>query len=227
MSTGKTAVLFFSRTLNDEYASSAYGLGYQRFSSLYRFLVNKTLTTVRRAGLPVEEVYSDQQIGQTFGERLMNSLKEVTRYGFTKVIIVGNDAPELTTEDILTADRMLGNQVNVLGRDKRGGAYLIGLNLEQFDLSSLKDIRWQSKDVSTQLEQTLGEVYDLSVKRDINSSYDFYDLLKTRASLSKGVLKFLRKLVHVVLKAIFTSPKIQNPLLDVYLDRGPPSLALR
>lgn len=226
MSFGKTAVLFFSRTLNDEYGTGSFGLNRKGFSELYKFFVNKTLKTVRDAGLPLIEAYSNQQVGDTFSERLINSLKSVSDRGFERVIIIGNDAPQLSVDDILSASTALDEGVNVLGKDKRGGVYLIGLDLKAFKPTDLNGIQWHSNSVFHQLSAVLGDVHELSERHDINWVADLKSLLNVKGTLAFGIRRFL--------KLIFASPKkishkhlITNFfILEDHLDRGPPHPAL-
>lgn len=224
MSSDKTAVLFFSRTLNDEYGASSFGLNREGFSSLYKFFVNKTLKTVEKSGLPLVEAYSNQQVGKTFSERLINSLESVSQKGFERVIIIGNDAPELSVKDIQSANDALDKDLSVLGRDRRGGVYLIGLDLRRIKSSALEGIQWHSANVHHQLSLLLGDVHELSDKCDINQTKDLKLLLKLKGSLSQGVRRFL--------KLIFTPRNefssgylfIQSIILADRLDRGPPCL---
>lgn len=225
MSSDKTAVLFFSRTLNDEYGASSFGLNREGFSSLYKFFVNKTLKTVEESGLPLVEAYSNEQVGDTFSERLINSLESVSQKGFERVIIIGNDAPELSVKDIQSANTALDRGLSVLGRDKRGGVYLIGLDLKKVKSSTLRGIQWHSANVHHQLSLLLGDVHDLSDKCDVNQTKDLKRLLKLKDSLSQGVLRFL-KLIFTPRNEISPSYLfIQYFILTACLDRGPPRLA--
>ncbi len=225
MSTGKTAVLFFSRTLNDEYGAGSFGLNRKGFSKLYKFFVNKTLKTVEEAGLPLIEAYSDQQVGDTFNERLTHSLALVTQKGFERVIIIGNDSPELSVSDIHSADHALDNGQSALGRDARGGVYLIGLDLSKIDSSTLAGIQWHSTSVYDQLSLQLGDVYKLTDKRDINKIEDLRVLLKCTSALSQGVRKFLKLILVSLITVTRGYQLIEHLILQNHLDRGPPHRA--
>lgn len=222
MSSDKTAVLFFSRTLNDEYGASSFSLNRKGFSKLYKFFVNKTLETAKNAGLPLIQVYSNQQVGNTFSERLINSLKLVTEQGFERVIIIGNDAPDLTVDDIRLAETALEKGSSVLGQDNRGGVYLIGLDLQKFDLSLLAGVNWHSNKVYQQLTSLLDGVFDLSNKVDVNQLGDLKKLWKVNNTLSQGIIRFFKRLMSLGNWVSWGIESIQTRILETFVNRGPP-----
>lgn len=225
MSTGKTAVLFFSRTLNDEYVANSLQLERQRFSKLYQFLVKKTLRTVEASGLSLIEVYSDQQVGNSFGERLANSIQTVSEKGFDKVIIIGNDAPELSVDNLRLADKALNEGQQVLGSDIRGGVYLIGVDLQQINADQLACISWHSNKVFDELSTFLGHFRKLSTKSDVNSLADLSLLLNVRSTLSQGVRAFLKSVLSSWGKVIKKIIGISFSIGNTQVNRGPPILA--
>ena len=226
MSFGKTAVLFFSRTLNDEYGAGSFGLNRKGFSTLYKFFVNKALKTVEEAGLPLIEAYSNQQVGDTFSERLIHSLKSVSDKGFERVIIIGNDAPQLSVDDMLSAETALNEGVNVLGKDKRGGVYLIGLDLKTFNSAHLQRVQWHSTHVYRQLSKLLGDAYELSERYDINRISDLKSLMNVRGTLTLGIRRFLKLIITFQHKISQKHLIIKFFIFEDHLDRGPPHPAL-
>lgn len=81
------------------------------------------------------------QHGSSFGQRLDNAVRTLTDLGYTKVVIVGSDCPDLGTQDIEQAFAALKDRQLVLGPDHRGGCYLIGLDVQ--DLCRLQGVHWQ------------------------------------------------------------------------------------
>ncbi|OEK05438.1 TIGR04282 family arsenosugar biosynthesis glycosyltransferase [Roseivirga misakiensis] len=224
MSIGNTAILFFSRTQHDEFKAKTFGLRKARFADLYKFLVKKSLNTAKSTGLPVIEIYSDQQEGSDFGERLTAALKTVSDRGYSKVIVIGNDAPELTVNDILTADKQLSAGKQALGKDRRGGAYLIGLDITKDYNSVIKDVDWGSHKIYEQLSSKLGEVYELDRKIDLNYKQDIRLLICHQHQLTRGVLKFFKSFIKPFFSLDF-SPEFQSGDYNfAYSDRGPPVL---
>lgn len=224
MTSGNTAILFFSRTQQDEFCAKSLGLNRNRFGDLFRFFRNKALATARQTGIPVIESYSDQQQGQTFSERLTNELRSVADQGFDNVIIIGNDAPGLSLEDLLLANRQLGQGKNVLGKDKRGGAYLIGISLRDFDLSLLKQIEWHSSSVYRQLSEQLSSVYELAQKTDINNVLDIKQLIRTVSEITSAAIAYLRTLFFSIHQSVSIYNFIGTSVVTRPAHRGPPWL---
>lgn len=194
MSQGNTAILFFSRTLNDEFHAKSFGLTRKRFARLYRFFINKTLGTARASGIPVIEAFSNEQVGNSFAEKLINALEHVKSKGFRHVIIIGNDTPELSVSDLQIAEKALASGKQVLGKDERGGTYLIGLDLESIQLSRLSDIEWHSAKVYAQLRSLMGSIYELGLLTDLNKYKDVLTFITNASALSRNVLRFFRRL---------------------------------
>ncbi|MFY0592853.1 DUF2064 domain-containing protein [Roseivirga sp.] len=225
MAIGKTAILFFSRTQQDEHKAKTFGLSDSHFANLYKFVVNKALSTAYATGLNVIESYSDQQKGNSFNERLIHALKQVSEQGYKRVIVIGNDSPELTTDDVLIAEKQLANGCHVLGKNKRGGVYLIGIDFESFDLSRLAEVRWNSNAVFTQLKLQLESIYELAIKHDLNERSDIRDLIKSKNGLGRGIFTFLLNLLRSLTILQFRGQRLSHQKLQVALSyRGPPSL---
>ena len=222
MSTGKTAVLFFSRTLNDEFSAKPLGIDKHRFSSIYKFFVNRSLNSAKETGLPVLESYSDQQKGSSFGERLINSLESVKAKGYENVIVIGNDAPELVSKDIHFAEEQLTEGYHVLGKNHRGGAYLIGLKLTDLYVPSLEQIDWNSQFVFEQLSDLLGLISELKAKNDVNSIKDILIILRKSDWLKRSVLAFISGLLTPIFRVKVCLNFHATSLLENQNRRGPP-----
>lgn len=223
MSSDQTAVLFFSRTLNDEFGAKSFGLNQRGFSALYKFFVNKTLQTVRSSGLPLIEFYSDRQVGNTFNERLTHSLRVAAEEGFTNVIIIGNDTPELSADDLLNAEKALEQGHDVLGQDAHGGVYLIGLVLGKSKSVDFRAVQWHSRNVYKQLSDQLECVFELSAKNDLNTLSDFKALLRFPTTFSRGLRFYLKRILFQKYRfeGLFIWVKIFAT--DTPIVRGPPS----
>ena len=224
MQESQTAILFFSRSLNDEFQAKGFGLSFHLFERFYRFQQKKTLSTLKRSGLSVFESYSDHQVGDSFGERLHYDLQSIKNKGFRSVIIVGNDTPELDKNDLATAERYLNQGIPVLGEDERGGAYLMAFPFDHINLNLLNGIEWHSKQVFKQLKHLLAPSYELDRKKDLNTKVDLKEILKG-GSISRGVRSFFRSLFKTQKKSfpeIFAKALLQ---LSTTSRRGPPTLA--
>ena len=220
----KTAILFFSRTLKDEFKSKSFGLGLKHFTRLYRLLKGRTLTEARASGLLVIESYSDSHKGDSFAEKLINELSVLKQKGFESAIVIGNDTPELTSNDILSAADYLKLGEHVVGRDKRGGAFLIGLNLKKLELNNLLNVSWQTRSVATELGSMLEARFLIKDVQDINSRVDIAGFSRKCSGLSSGFIKLLKLLLE---KRVF-GVQVPNSkqfweASELTILRGPPS----
>ena len=59
-------------------------------------------------------------------------------------MVIGNDCPALTTTHLLRAVNQLHSAPVVLGPDRRGGLYLLGLTRAVFEQLSLPSLPWQT-----------------------------------------------------------------------------------
>ncbi|KYG85180.1 hypothetical protein AWW67_15820 [Roseivirga seohaensis] len=220
-----TAILFFSRNLKEEFLAKNVGLNIQQFSNLFNLLVKKTQRTIGQTQIPVKTLFSDEQIGSSFGERLTNGISNLFSEGFENVIVVGNDAPELSSEDLLWVKNKLENGKNVLGRDSHGGAYLIGVSKKDFCTTAFLNIDWNTKLVFNQLKLLLSSEELENRLIDLNEKSDFQNILKQGLHLSKTFKQILKAIFSNYTSHTnfnFTLPKsIWFQLTEL---RGPPSL---
>ncbi len=179
-----TALLFFSRTAARE-ASCKHllrGSTKQNYKVIEAF-IQRTYKVAEKSGLPLFISTEDQQKGNSFGEKLSASVQSVFDKGFRKVIIIGNDCPQLTAQTIREAAFQLEMYDQVLAPTKNGGAYLIGLTQKTFSIEAFTTIRWQSSFAFDDLKNLfLFSVFLLPPLNDVNV---FDDLRKQIFSLSK------------------------------------------
>lgn len=124
------------------------------------------------------------------GERLQRAFRESFAHGFSRVVIIGSDCPQLTCKDIVSAWNELACKDVVLGPAADGGYWLIGLRSNQAAL--FQNIPWSSEVV---LETTLNRIRDaklsyhfLRTLSDIDTENDWKSYLKKmgdRERLSK------------------------------------------
>jgi len=182
----KKAVLIFAAEVRQDLFSR--GLS-ERFAELLRGpSVNSDITSIADIHLfttaksAAEQGFFDhQQSGASFGERLTNAVRELVQLGYTEIVVVGSDCPELQSGDIATAFQKLDSHRLVIGPDHRGGCYLIALHAE--DSAKLSDVRWQVNTDCAELQLIFGSArtFLLRVKHDIDSIADIR-LLATRNS---------------------------------------------
>ncbi|MGO9611653.1 MAG: TIGR04282 family arsenosugar biosynthesis glycosyltransferase [Dissulfurispiraceae bacterium] len=121
------------------------------------------------------------QHGQDLGERMKNAFIETFKSGGSKVVLIGSDVPDITTE-IVDAAFELDPYDAVIGPALDGGYYLIGFKHDTFLPYIFEGIKWGT---STVFEDTLHilESNDCQVKvlpewRDVDFFDDLMDLFE-------------------------------------------------
>jgi uncharacterized protein len=215
-----TAILFFSRSLKEEFLAKPFGLSAQRFSTFYNCLLKKTRTTLESIDVDIIESFSTSQKGKHFGGRLTNAVLDVFNKGYENVIIVGNDAPSLSPDHLFQAKTLIEQGNNVIAPDTHGGAFLIGISKRSFDEKRFKSIHWGTKTVFDELKFVF-EPEELQVKvTDLNDLNDVKRLLELDNSLPHNFRKLLKNI-------FFSSHPSANVLIRVFQDFSLQTLALR
>jgi uncharacterized protein len=119
-------------------------LGAQKALEIYRLLLQHTADITRT--LPADKVvfYSDfveaediwdnalyqkrRQEGSDLGERMERAFAWAFRQGYSQVVIIGSDCPEISAGIIDLAFTVLREQAAVIGPARDGGYYLLGMN---------------------------------------------------------------------------------------------------
>lgn len=114
-------------------------------------LFHHTEGIIKNSGLPC--IHSDEhtQRGHNFGSKLGNAIEDVFSLGFSSVIILGNDCPELNQDVIESAHQQLKNNQLVIGPSQCGGVYLMGFQQANFDKTAFQNLPWQSEDLQDAL----------------------------------------------------------------------------
>lgn len=174
-----TAILLFSRTAAAEATGKRYAQRGDENVRVATALIDRTRRTLDRTDLPVYHIDESGQRGHDFGTRLAVAVSEVFGLGHQHVIVVGNDCPSLTSRHLAAAARRLAEGVNVLGADRRGGAYLIGLTAASFQHERFAALDWQTAGLFDQL-CALGEgavllpsLADINTLDDLRRAWSF------------------------------------------------------
>lgn len=139
-----TAVLLFTRTLAEESKAKRFRIGGNDASPVVaQSLIRKSEHIVIDSGLPYFIIDSSQQVGHTFGQRLSHAVNSVFTYGFERVIIIGNDCPNLKTMDVSQVNLQLACKDLVLGPATDGGAYIIGLKKACYHEAQFSNLDWE------------------------------------------------------------------------------------
>jgi len=220
------AVLLFAHSSKETEYRKPLFKGQKINSKFHKELANKICTTLKQSDIPVYVFNECKQIGNNFGERISNSIEAVFSKGYSKVIVIGNDCPELNHNDLVKAKRLLDEHNDcVIGPDERGGAYLIGLSKKAFTRENFENLSWQSSGMANSLReyiiQSEGSVKYLVQKFDLNESFDIKRYLAKSLWLFKVLINlFVERFIGALYSLIYS--------YSFYLQasrRGPPVLA--
>lgn len=94
------------------------------------------------------------QRGATFGDRLRNVIADLAAAGFTRIILLGADVPDLPSSALDEAVRLTADPgVVVTGPSDDGSFYLLGLTVQNHAVPELFDgVRWGTPDMRDDVE---------------------------------------------------------------------------
>ncbi|KGL58578.1 TIGR04282 family arsenosugar biosynthesis glycosyltransferase [Polaribacter sp. Hel1_85] len=190
----KNLLLIFTRNpeLRKVKTRLAKTVGEETALEIYTFLLQKTCNIASRVNADKAVYYSvkirendiwdanvfqkHQQVGQDLGIRMLNAFKNGFTAGYEKVLIIGSDLYDLTSENIENAFLQLDTNDVVLGPAVDGGYYLLGMNTLQEKV--FKNKNWGTETVR---KDTLNDLKDkkvklLAFKNDIDVYEDLLDI---------------------------------------------------
>ncbi|KRQ85797.1 2-phospho-L-lactate guanylyltransferase [Caloramator mitchellensis] len=135
------------------------------------------------------------QQGETIGDRMYNSAEFILQK-YDKVLIIGSDVPEITSEVILDSFDKLKRYDIVIGPTYDGGYYLIGLKKIKKQIFN-NEIRWGCESV---FESTLNYIKECSLSYelvpkcyDIDTKEDLIEFFKRNSKylMAKNTYKFI------------------------------------
>lgn len=226
----KTAILIFSRYAVEESKAKGYAayIGKKGGSALAAHLIDYTIRESKETGLPVFTYFSNIQVGNSFGERLANSVEDVYAKGFSNVIVLGTDSPSINCAVIASvASELLSNEI-VLGPAKDGGVYVIGINQKAYDRNSFISLPWLTSSVFTSLVQYASTAKSSLFVETIGEDFDeVSSMLEWKSANSYNPIS----LVFDAIIAVYKSYKYNVSFSSYYLYntpgtinfRGPPS----
>jgi len=180
----KTAILIFTRTASGEAAVKTFHAvaGKSGNTLIARYLIRETTRTARLTRFPVFLHY-DQNAGEaTFGERLADAIESVWQRGFTRVVAIGNDSPELTSGILNNTLSLLQEGKLVLGPAADGGFYLIGFSKNQYHRGQFIQLPWQTQNLQrgwvASYPAAPTDTMWLEELHDIDHASDFRQLLQ-------------------------------------------------
>ena len=179
---GPTAVLLFARRAGAE-AVAKSALGGRASAAACGVMRDRARSVARASGLPVLEWDERRQRGRTFGARLVHGVEAALARGYEHVIVIGGDCPELKPRDLRAAADALERGSNVLGRDLRGGAFLLGLAGRDFDPERLAGLPWETRRLADAFSIAFATTVELAARRDVNTVADLDDVSRRLSGL--------------------------------------------
>jgi len=227
-----TAVLIFSRTEQDEAIQKQFTPANLKSKNrlIAKALIQSTLQTVKKTNLPFYIIDSENQQGNSFGEKFSNAIKTIFNKGFENVITLGNDCPNLSVNNILTAEDNLKFNRTTLGPAKDGGIYLMAINKDSFDFDHFKNLQWQTDRLFSSITEFLSKIGKstsiLVKKADIDSYADLINFLSlsSKNNFKEEIRRILNDVIVEFQINNFTSKKLSFPHQTFGL-RAPPFAA--
>lgn len=163
----KKALIIFVRNpvLGKVKTRIAASIGDNKALAVYKHLLQNTKDMVSELDVIKHVFYADelnqndlwngnekhQQIGDGLGQRMKNAFKYLFEKGYTKILIIGSDCYELTSDILHSAFEKLDHSATVIGPASDGGYYLLGMRSPYLFL--FDNIKWSTDIV---FYQTLG-----------------------------------------------------------------------
>ena len=175
-SNNKNLLLIFARNpeLGKAKTRLAKTVGDETALEIYKFLLEKTRDVSLEVASDKAIYYSvkirehdiwdrnnyqkHQQVGEDLGFRMQHAFKNGFDTGYEKVMIIGSDLYDLTTQNIENAFKELDNNDIVIGPAEDGGYYLLGMKSLQKKVFKNKD--WGTETVR---QDTLADLKDKKV----------------------------------------------------------------
>ncbi|HEX9724150.1 MAG TPA: DUF2064 domain-containing protein [Vicinamibacteria bacterium] len=239
-----SAVVLFTLTPEAEGARKNLGLaGSGRAAALFAALIEHVETVCAgltdadllvasrsRVELPAGARWLHQR-GRNFGESLRLAVEEAFALGYRRVVVLGNDAPEISRDYLETAlDELSGNERQaVVGPATDGGYNLLGLT--EPCSAAFEAMPWGSSHVAELTTERLREsgfqVAHLRALADIDDARALVRFLSRRRAGLERLIRRIRELSEPVCWAIEETPHHHEQLAIAGPPRlrAPPSLA--
>jgi uncharacterized protein len=173
----------------------AKDIGEERALEIYRLLLQQTLNVAAGAEASKEVWYSSYienkdevnekvhkkklQQGDNLGDRMKFAFNNAFSNGFEKVVIIGSDCPELTSELLNEAFRLLDQNDVVIGPSEDGGYYLLGKS--KYEPGLFDGVQWSTQNVFRQtIEKAVKKSLTVTLLQPLNDIDTLEDLRKSR-----------------------------------------------
>lgn len=182
----KNLLLIFTRNpeLGKVKTRLAKTVGDETALKIYKFLLQKTRDISSKVTSDKAVYYSvkirnndiwdtnsyqkHQQLGEDLGFRMLNAFKNSFDAGYKKVLIIGSDLYDLSTERIDIAFNELDTNDVVIGPAEDGGYYLLGMNTLQENIFKNKEWGTDTVRKDTLVDLKDKKVHLLSALNDVD-----------------------------------------------------------
>jgi hypothetical protein len=189
--TSKKALIIFTRNpeLGKCKTRLAKTVGDESALDIYKYLLQHTAQLSEKVKADKYVFYSENikrddiwnsavfnkklQEGDDLGQRMEHAFAELFELGYEKVLIIGSDLLDLTSDDVTEAFELLTDFETVIGPAKDGGYYLLGMKNLNSDIFKNKD--WGT---ATVLKSTLEDLQNNNVHllKELNDIDTFEDM---------------------------------------------------
>jgi uncharacterized protein len=195
--------------------------------ALYESFVVDLLATLEKSGHPFRIVYTPAdrreeiscrfgrrdgfaQTGADLGERMKNCFQRCFADGFSSVVIIGSDIPDLPPEIFAESFAAMESRGAVIGPAADGGYYLIGFREETFVPGVFEGIAWSTEGVFAETLERLVRagvgVQRLPCRRDVDTLEDLQDLVHRNRNTPFARSRTMACLAAARPAALFPSP---------------------
>ena len=220
-----TALLLFSRSAGEESLHKKLLKGKRSNNYLAAALISRSKKVAKESKLPLFIHTEKEQTGNSFGEKIHDSISSIFDRGFENLIIIGNDCLQLSSQHILAAAGELNFYDQVFAPTKKGGVSILGLKKSSFS-TELQNVRWQTELTFQDLCDLAGKknfsVCHLPLLDDVNYSHELRHHLKCNSSFESFLILLKSIVASYTHKLNRNASLISIHLLCSFAFRGPP-----
>ncbi|SFT36867.1 hypothetical protein SAMN05216474_0151 [Lishizhenia tianjinensis] len=190
-----TALLIFIRSeVIELQVKQFFEHDYSRSKAFISLLNIKIKTEAQATKLPV--FFSNHIHENSFVDKYKRAFQDLFNIGYQRVICVGNDIPQISSNTLLEIEELLQCNDLVSARTKRGGIAFLGLTKEGFDCFDFHKIAWQNSGLLDTLYQELQE-------KQLN--YYLFDQVFLEINTAKDTRFFLEQIEELEMSTFCTS----------------------
>lgn len=194
-------------------------------SELYKHIVEDVISSIGRTQLPLCIYYTPTNLlpsfqtwlgtehlflpqkGKHLGSRLQHGVQSLLQSGFTSVIALASDVPDLSSNILRTAANALDHSDLVIGPCNDGGYYLIGFTNNSYHPKYFTNIPWSTSEVFAKTlniaKQTGVTTNILPRKQDIDTLHDLQTFIHAQVKHNSSSLSRTASYIYQNLNSIY------------------------